>query len=326
MLDSATLARHDLAGRRIIVVEDEFLVADELVRTLRRAGAEVVGAAPSVTKALALIQSTPAFDAAVIDINLGGEVAYPVVEAVIKLNRPFVFATVCQPDELPHQYRQAPRCAKPLQGPTLLRELQQALSAPPPAISWETGGVGLDACDVVVTPALMDQAASWIEAIAALKDKIAFGSLFSAVAPKLKRFMLMSGANSILAEELAQETLQRIWRRADEFDRSRTSSMAWIFAIARDLRCDRLQWPRHSGDLGRVQPATPVHSADEPAAVPQITFAALGELPGRDLDLLRMCFMGIRTHEDIARLTGLSLDEVKLRLSKAIRQLRTPLK
>src|SRR3712207_8803154 len=71
----------DLTGRRILVVEDEYFIADDIARALTGLGAEIVGPAPDVESAAALLSQRPV-DWAVLDINLQGEMVYPVAEAL----------------------------------------------------------------------------------------------------------------------------------------------------------------------------------------------------------------------------------------------------
>lgn len=105
----------DLAGRRILIVEDEYLIASELRMAFERAGAELIGPVPDVAKALELLALTQELDGAVLDINLGGEMAYPVAEALRARNVPFVFATGYDAQHIPAEFRSAPRYEKPIQ-------------------------------------------------------------------------------------------------------------------------------------------------------------------------------------------------------------------
>jgi DNA-binding response OmpR family regulator len=82
-----------LTGRRILVVEDEYLIAVEVKRWLQAAGAVVLGPVPSVHQALDLIEDD-GVDAAVLDVNLGdGDTAYPVADKLGSLSVPYLFAT-----------------------------------------------------------------------------------------------------------------------------------------------------------------------------------------------------------------------------------------
>jgi DNA-binding response OmpR family regulator len=102
-----------LAHKRVLVVEDDYLVAMDIVRALERAGAEVIGPAPAVEAALdALEQTAP--DGAILDINLGGEMAFPVADALLARGVPFVFATGYDAQVIPSRFIHVKRCEKPM--------------------------------------------------------------------------------------------------------------------------------------------------------------------------------------------------------------------
>src|SRR3712207_6367004 len=86
-------ATGSLAQCRVLVVEDEFYIADEMALALQKLGAEVVGPVPTKDKALALLASEERIDAAILDINLKGQAVYPVADALAERGVPFVFAT-----------------------------------------------------------------------------------------------------------------------------------------------------------------------------------------------------------------------------------------
>ena len=97
--------------RKVLVVEDEYLLADELSRFLRARGFEVLGPAPSVARARALIDQHPPA-AAVLDIQLGDERSYPIAEQLVTLGIPFVFRTGHVHDQLPDHLRDRPVLSK----------------------------------------------------------------------------------------------------------------------------------------------------------------------------------------------------------------------
>ena len=117
-----TAVNNTLAGKRILVVEDDYFIAKSLVRDLRAIGAEVVGPAPSVTEALELVGAGP-LDGAVLDINLRGEMAYPVADALVERRVPFVLSTGYSADALPTRYASVPRCEKPIDAGSLAAAL-----------------------------------------------------------------------------------------------------------------------------------------------------------------------------------------------------------
>ena len=122
-----------LAGRRILLVEDEFLIVEAMEMWLSQAGAVVVGPVPSVERALALIESEGAgLDGAVLDVNLGqGETAYPIADRLNALGVPYLFATgdVRLIERPPHQGR--PRLDKPVSRGKLLDVIEMMLASHP---------------------------------------------------------------------------------------------------------------------------------------------------------------------------------------------------
>ncbi len=103
-----------LAGLRILVVEDNFLIASSLQRTLMSWGCTVVGPAPSVQEAVRLAM-TEAVDGAILDINVKGGVSAPVAEALRRRGLPLFFITgYASPQMLPAQFKTIPRLHKPI--------------------------------------------------------------------------------------------------------------------------------------------------------------------------------------------------------------------
>ncbi|HVE33410.1 MAG TPA: response regulator [Gemmatimonadaceae bacterium] len=98
---------------RVLLVEDEHIVASALSRGLRVCGAEVIGPAATVEKALALIESTPTIDGALVDINLRGIQAYAVVDSLIAKQVPTVLATGYETSVVPNRYRSLVVLQKP---------------------------------------------------------------------------------------------------------------------------------------------------------------------------------------------------------------------
>lgn len=108
-----TKTREALRSRRILVVEDEYFLADDVAIAVAKLGGEIVGPVPTPEAALAALSAGKSIDAAVLDINLRGELVFPVADALTERQIPFVFATGYDEAALPLAYRAVPRWEKP---------------------------------------------------------------------------------------------------------------------------------------------------------------------------------------------------------------------
>jgi CheY-like chemotaxis protein len=126
------MASPALRDRRILVVEDEFLIAMNLSNDLEAAGSVVLGPVPSVDKAIKKIESEPNIDAAVVDVNLGGVLAYAVADMLLARKIPFVFTSGYEDDMLRARYPQIKNCLKPYLFLNMEQALTSAISAADP--------------------------------------------------------------------------------------------------------------------------------------------------------------------------------------------------
>lgn len=110
-------------GRRILVVEDEFFIAEELRYALEEAGAQVVGPVATVGAALAIVRSAEPLDGATLDMTLGRERSYEVARALKDRAVPFVILSGYGERGLPEELLQVPRCQKPFDFRKLVRAL-----------------------------------------------------------------------------------------------------------------------------------------------------------------------------------------------------------
>lgn len=169
-----------------------------------------------------------------------------------------------------------------------------------------------------------------IECIARSQDKPAFAALFDAYAPRVKYFLIRNGTNPETAEELAQEALLTVWRKAKYFSAQRGSASAWIFTIARNLRIDEARRDKRAqlyamvNEFDDVYPDTPdeLVSASEHA---KRVRAAMQELPKEQFEVVRWSFMEGVAHSEIAERLELPLGTVKSRLRLAMRRLKKAL-
>ena len=178
------------------------------------------------------------------------------------------------------------------------------------------------------TPSYSDEPAEWIVAIAQARDRGAFASLFARFAPKLKSYLLRLGLSDQLSEELAQDTLLAVWRKAGLFDPRRASAAGWIYTIARNLRIDMLRRERRPFDLHLAEPledpATPEQELKAHEGEQRVR-SAMARLPREQAEVLRLAFFEEQSHTEIAERLSLPLGTVKSRIRRASAQLRTAL-
>jgi DNA-binding response OmpR family regulator len=115
-----------LRGARVLIVEDEYLLAREMADYFENIGAEIVGPVGTVEHALALIASTP-IQIAVLDVNLRDERVYPVADDLTSKKIPFVFASGYGSELEPNVYAGAPRCIKPVEFAVLAKILGEQI-------------------------------------------------------------------------------------------------------------------------------------------------------------------------------------------------------
>ena len=107
------IPQDSLAGRRILIIEDEYLLACDLERKLGDDGAVVLGPVATVDDAIALIKREALIDGAVVDVNLRGQLAYPAADLLLDRKVPFVFTTGYDSETLPERFGTVPHCVKP---------------------------------------------------------------------------------------------------------------------------------------------------------------------------------------------------------------------
>ncbi|MGU3540827.1 response regulator [Methylobacterium sp. A54F] len=114
-----------LQGRRILLAEDDYYIVEDMARSFRADGAEVVGPVATLAEAMRLLGGPRVPDAAVVDLNLRGEMAFPLADALLGRGVPFVFATGYGLDAIPARFARIRHCLKPVEP----RELARALFA-----------------------------------------------------------------------------------------------------------------------------------------------------------------------------------------------------
>lgn len=161
------------------------------------------------------------------------------------------------------------------------------------------------------------------------RDRAAFAEVFDHFAPRVKGFLMKSGADATLAEECTQDVMAALWHKAHQFDPSRASVSTWIFTIARNRKIDLLRRQRRPepeeltwGPEAEPDQADVLSLQQETAQLGE----ALQALPPAQRDLIKKAYFGDLTHSEIAEQTGLPLGTIKSRIRLALDRLRHAMK
>ena len=200
-----------------------------------------------------------------------------------------------------------------------------ALDAPPPARPQPRTrpAVSMTAATAKDGEAL----AGLVKAVADHSDRSAFITLFKYFGPRVKGFLMRQGASDSEAEDLVQDVLMTVWRKAGQFDPAKAAVSTWVFTIARNRRIDVLRRERRP----EPDPEDPMLAAEpEPSAEAHMTTAriqtrmraALKTLPADQAEVVSLSFYEDLAHSEIAARLGIPLGTVKSRLRLAFRKVR----
>ncbi|KQB96396.1 RNA polymerase subunit sigma [Loktanella sp. 1ANDIMAR09] len=173
---------------------------------------------------------------------------------------------------------------------------------------------------------------AWVVQVYAVRDnqdRAAFAELFGYFAPRVKSFLMKSGASPDLAEECTQEVMATLWNKAHMFDPTKASVSTWIFTIARNRKIDILRKQRRPepedlpwGPEAEPDQADAIGLQQETEQLGQ----ALATLPEEQRKLIERAYFGELTHSQIAAETGLPLGTIKSRIRLALDRLRHAMK
>ncbi len=218
----------------------------------------------------------------------------------------------------------------------MVRKLAMMLEATRPAMTEQSGTLqpGVAAARNGLTGkkdrlvAKAEDATDWAGLLIRVRDrqdKAAFAQLFRHFAPRVKGFLMKSGAGAALAEECAQDVMATLWQKAHLFDPARASVSTWVYTIARNKRIDALRKDRRAEpeelDWG-PEPEPDQAEAMEAQQDTERLGQALAQLPAKQRALIERSFYGELSHSEIAAETGLPLGTIKSRIRLALDKLR----
>ena len=187
------------------------------------------------------------------------------------------------------------------------------------------GGRKMQSAASPQAPVSNDEFVPLVERIRDTQDRAAFAQLFRHFAPRVKAFLMKSGADASLAEECTQEVMATLWTKAHMFDPTRASVATWVFTIARNRKIDAIRRRK------RPEPEElPWGPEAEPDQVDVMSLRqeseklteAIAALPEKQRDLIQRAYFGDLSHNEIAEQTGLPLGTIKSRIRLALERLR----
>lgn len=172
--------------------------------------------------------------------------------------------------------------------------------------------------------------ADLLSAVAERQDRAAYSELFAYYAPRVKSYLLRLGADNAQAEEIAQDVMVTVWRKASLFDRRQASVSTWIFRVARNRRIDlfrRAKRPDLDPEEEMILPAGVAAPDAQVEALETETRvrAAMRDLPEEQLSLLRLAFYDGLSHREIADKLDVPLGTVKSRIRLAFAKMKARL-
>jgi RNA polymerase sigma factor (sigma-70 family) len=178
-------------------------------------------------------------------------------------------------------------------------------------------------------PAEVSPQTLWMLAVRDKRDRKAFSELFDHFGPRLKGFIMRSGTASGQAEEIVQDVMLTVWRKADQFDPARAQVSAWIYQITRNRQIDvfRRECRPLPEELGEDPGSEP--DASQMLAVEQEATQlknALAKLKPDQRKIIEKAYLGELTHQEISTNTGLPLGTIKSRIRLGLERLRHELK
>ncbi len=192
------------------------------------------------------------------------------------------------------------------------------------------GGSDQTMADVLVEEYDIDDHAACLRAVGAHQDKRAFQSLFSYFGPRVKAYVMRLGCQAGQAEELTQETMIKVWRKASQFDSSKSAPSTWIFRIARNQRIDAFRRENRPeldpNDPSLIpEPEEPADTVIEQKQSELQLLEAMKHLSEDQKAILKLSFFEDMSHGRIAEHLGIPLGTVKSRLRLALGKLRSTL-
>ena len=185
----------------------------------------------------------------------------------------------------------------------------------------------MDSSESDMKPAGVDLETELLLAISERQSQQAYAELFELMAPKIKSFLMGRGSSSDESENITQDAMLSVWRKADLFDPKKSSARTWVYAIVRNRMIDLqrtatrinkgVEKYKHEGDVDSVTTGG-VTDAASSAQLQKL----LQQLPEDQAQVLVMSYVEGKSHKEIAAEIGLPLGTVKSRIRTGFQHLQ----
>ncbi|MEO7064877.1 MAG: sigma-70 family RNA polymerase sigma factor [Dokdonella sp.] len=167
-----------------------------------------------------------------------------------------------------------------------------------------------------------------MSAVSVQRDRASFMRIYDHFAPRVQRYLRNLGVDDALSDELMQEALLTLWRKAAFFDPARASLGTWLFRVARNLYIDHVRrepnWMPVQDGLDRLDEEAFDRHDSQPDSFTDhdILKQAIDRLPAMQAKLVRMCYLETKSHSEISSELDMPLGTVKSSLRRAFAKLQ----
>ena len=175
----------------------------------------------------------------------------------------------------------------------------------------------------------MTEQTEWMLAVRDRRDRAAFGRLFDHFGPRLKGVAVRGGMSPAQAEDIVQDVMLTVWRKAHLFDPERAQVSAWVYQISRNRQIDVIRKERRPVPEALKEPEATQEDAVQVVALDQEVGklrAALARLKPAQREMVEKAYLGDLSHSEIREQTGLPLGTIKSRIRLGLEKLRHELK
>jgi RNA polymerase sigma-70 factor (ECF subfamily) len=208
--------------------------------------------------------------------------------------------------------------------------LDGAVVAPALHRAQTAGKVSRERMPVTSTLATsISEQTQWMLMVRDARDRAAFAKLFDYFAPRLRGMLMKNGIGAAQADDVIQDVMLSVWRKAASFNPERANVSGWIFQIARNRQIDVIRKDRRPMPEDLAMPESTDVDGEQVLGIEQEVAtlrAAIARLNPEQRDLVQKAYLGELTHSEIQAQTGLPLGTIKSRIRLGLERLRHELK